>query len=184
MELSTHKTLLKKPERRPLRIRRAQFDDMRHVANIIRSSASWYAPFVDDEDMDQHDVDDAWARDNFRRRDFFVGEEKGEVVATVTLQDAGTHSYLGYVYVHAEHTGRGIGKHLLRFAREESKKRGDEGLVLIAHPKAHWACKAYERFGFEVVAKERAEVLSWNDGFMKPFYENGFHLYEYTHEDA
>jgi len=127
-------------------------------------------------------VDSNWAQENFHKRDFFVAEEKGEVMATVTLQDAGRHSYLGYVYVHAEHTGRGVGKRLLQFARNESQRRKHESMVLIAHPKATWACKAYERFVFRLRAKARADVLAWNDGFLEPYYEEGFQLYQYQHE--
>ncbi|MFT6142550.1 MAG: ribosomal protein S18 acetylase RimI-like enzyme [Myxococcota bacterium] len=164
-----------------LRIRRAQLDDMTHVVNILRSSASWYKPFVDSEDMDQHEVGPAWARENFEKRDFFVGELDDEVVGTVTLQDAGRDAYVGYVYLHADHTGKGLGRELLDHARDESARRGHEGMVLIAHPKADWATRAYERYGFKRIAESKRDVLAWNNQYMKPFYEEGFHLFRYAH---
>lgn len=155
---------------------------MTQVAQIIRSSADWYEPFLEPEDMAEHDVDEHWGRENFAKRDFFVGELDETVVGTVTLQDAGDFNYLGYVYLHADHTGKGLGKRLLRFARNESRRRGKAGMVLIAHPEATWATRAYERFGFECIAECREAVLGWNDGWLKPYYEEGFHLYRYLHE--
>lgn len=166
------------------RLRPATRRDMDAVAEILRSTADWYARFVDDDDMDQHDVDDAWADENFRLREFFVLVEHGEVLGTVSLQEAGDHLYLGYVYLHAEATGRGLGRALLDHAVAEGERRGKRGLVLIAHPEAHWAMKAYARYGFDVIASSRDDVLAWNDGFMTPYYEEGFVLHRYALPEA
>lgn len=163
-----------------LEIERATWDDMSHVVDIVRSSASWYEEIVDPEDLDEHYVDEAWARKNFAARDFFVGRLGDEIAGTVTLQDAGKDfSYLGYVYLHEDHVGNGFGSDLLDFAREESKRRGKKAMVLIAHPDAVWARKAYLRYGFEIIAEEREDVLAWNDGWLRPYYEEGFQLYRY-----
>ncbi len=166
----------------PPNLRPATPDDLPAIVEVIRSSASWYRPFVHPDDLAQHEVDLTWARKNFERRDFYVSERDGRVIATVTLQNAGDFSYLGYVYVHADHTRRGLGRTLLRFAKAESVRRGDRGMVLIAHPKATWACKAYLRFGFKVAATTDAEGLRWNNGFLKPYHERGFHVFRYLHE--
>ncbi|MCB9739970.1 MAG: GNAT family N-acetyltransferase [Deltaproteobacteria bacterium] len=168
----------------PPALRPATRADLPAIVEIIRSSASWYRPFVHPEDLDQHEVDLAWARENFDRRDFYVAALGGRVVGTVTLQDAGDFSYLGYVYVHADHTGKGLGPTLLRFAEAESVRRGDRGMVLLAHPKATWATKAYKRFGFEVTATTDEEVMRWNGGFLEPYHERGFHVFRYLHEAA
>lgn len=163
-----------------LEIDRATWDDMSHVVKIVRSSASWYEDIVDPEDLDEHYVDEAWARKNFESRDFFVGRLGDEIAGTVTLQDAGEDfAYLGYVYLHEDHVGNGFGRDLLDFAREESIRRGKKGMILIAHPEAIWARKAYLRYGFEIVGEEREEVLAWNDGWLRPYYEEGFQLYRY-----
>ncbi len=174
----------KLPSSTPFLLRRAQLDDLKPVVDILRSSASWYEPFVDPDDLDQHEVDMAWARENFQKRDFYVGELDGRVVGVVTLQDAGDFSYLGYVYLHADHTGRGLGRRLLDFAQRCSRRQSKKGMVLIAHPKATWATRAYERYGFDRIAKQEERVLAWNDGWLQPYYEKGFHLYRMLHEDA
>lgn len=168
------------PELDTLQIRRAHRDDMESVVGIIRSSASWYEDIVDAEDLGEHYVDMDWARKNFRRREFFVAEIDGEIAGTISLQEVGTdHLYLGYVYLHTDHVGNGFGGDLLDFARDEGRRRGRDGLVLLAHPEAEWACRAYEKYGFELLATDREKVLRWSDGWLKPYYEEGFHLYEY-----
>lgn len=163
-----------------LAIQPATWDHAPAVIEIIRSSASWYEELVEPEDMDEHLVDEAWARRNFRRRDFHVGLVDGEVVGTISLQSVHQrHLYLGYVYLHVDHVGNGFGADLLDFAREEGERLGLEGLVLIAHPDAEWACRAYRKYGFEVIAESRDEVLRWEDGWLAPYYEEGFHLFRY-----
>jgi L-amino acid N-acyltransferase YncA len=163
-----------------LELEPATWDDMDAVVEIIRSSASWYEDIVEPEDFSEHLVDRDWARENFERRDFYVARLGDEVIGTVTLQDVREdHVYLGYVYLHEEHVGNGYGGDLLDFARSETRGRGRSSMVLIAHPEAVWACKAYERYGFEVIARDRDEILAWEDGWMEPYYEEGFELYGY-----
>lgn len=181
LEPPTPTTTISAPEPETLTIRTARWDDMTEVVDIIRSSASWYEEIVDDDDLGEHYVDMAWARRNFQRREFFVAEIDGEVAGTLSLQKAGEdHLYLGYVYLHTDHVGNGFGGDLLDFARDEGRRRNRKSLVLLAHPEAEWACRAYEKYGFRVVAEEREDVLGWNDGWLEPYYEEGFHLFEYA----
>lgn len=164
----------------PLRVRRAVPEDMTRVADILRSTADWYEPLLDPKDMQEHDVDEGWAERNYERREFYVGVEPDDsVVGTVSLQAAGEYAYLGYIYLLANRVGRGYGQRLLRFAAETSRRRGYRALVLIAHPDAKWAVKAYRRFGFRVIAERRREVLRWNHGWLRPYYEEGFQLFSY-----
>lgn len=165
-------------------IQRAKREDMKAIAKIVSSSAEWYRPIVDEKDMAEHDVDEKWQEINFKRREFWVGKSsERETVGTVSLQYFGECAYLGYVYLHADHTGKGYGKTLLEHARERAKEQGMDQMVLIAHPQAKWATKAYERFGFQRIAKQKEDVLSWNKGVLKPYYEEGFHLYAYDLKD-
>jgi GNAT superfamily N-acetyltransferase len=148
------------------------------VVEILRSTVDWYRPFTDPEDLaTQHDVDLAWAHENFEKREFWSATIDGRVVGVLTLQDAGDHLYLGYVYVHADYVGRRIGRKLLDHAHEEARRRGKEGMVLIAHPGAKWATKAYTKYGFECVATDDDDVLAWNDGWLEPYHETGFQLW-------
>ena len=162
-------------------VKRASYEDMFDVAQFIRSSADWYRPFLSEKDLDEHYVGPSWIRKNFGRREFFVGQNHTEEsVGTVSLQPCGEdYLYVGYCYIHTDHVGKGHGRKLLNFAVKKAKEQGKKGLCLIAHPKATWAVKAYDKFGFKRIATQSEDILKWNNGFFKPYYEEGFHLYTY-----
>lgn len=163
-----------------MNIRKARYKEMPLIADFIRSSASWYEDFLNEEDMKEHNVDDQWIEDNFKKRQFYIGkDENGNEVGTISMQFFGKQTYLGYIYLDATKTGKGYGKKLIQFAERESKKKGQESLILIAHPKATWATKAYEKFGFEKKYEKKENVIEYKNGILEPYYEEGFHLYEY-----
>lgn len=165
--------------RRDFHIRPARLEDMKRVAEFVSSSADWYRPFVDEKDMAEHDVDEAWALENFKKRDFFIGEYRGKPIGTISLQYFGDHAYLGYIYLDVNYVGHGFGQKLMRFAERQCKKRGLRTMNLIAHPEAEWAKRAYLKYGFEIIESEKTAVLAWNDGALEPYYEEGFELYQY-----
>ena len=168
----------------PLFICRAGYPEMSIAADIIRSTASWYRPFLDPDDMGEHDIGPDWGPRNFHRREFFLGWIGADPVGVLSVQETGDYLYLGYVYLQAGEVGNGYGRRLLEFARKLAIHRGKRGLALIAHPKAKWATRAYERFGFRAVATEREDVLEWNEGWLAPYYEEGFHLYKLSLEQG
>jgi GNAT superfamily N-acetyltransferase len=158
----------------------AKWEHAPRIVEILRSSAEWYEKIVEPEDLSEHFVDMEWAKENLERRDFYVGRVGDEIAGTLSLQRVGDDAfYLGYVYLHTDHVGNGYGEDLLDFARDRAKEEGRSQMVLIAHPEAVWAKKAYLRYGFEIIAKDREDVLSWHDGWLKPYYEEGFELYRY-----
>lgn len=169
-------------QRQELKIRRAREEDKPTVVSFINSSTEWYRSLIDEADIGEHEVDIHWATENFERREFYVGFEGDTPVGTVTLQFFGDYTYLGYVYVDTNHVGKAYGKQLLEFAKEESIRRGKKGMVLIAHPKATWAIKAYQKYGFELLHRDKDEILAWNDGALKPYYEDYFMLFLYPLE--
>jgi len=163
----------------PLDIQPAKRHEMVIAANILRSSADWYRPFLNEKDMSQHDVDESWGEREFTRRRFYLGRDEGVPVGIVSTQPVGDMVYVGYIYVYDHQTGRGFGPQLLNHVRDIAWRGGKRGLVLIAHPKATWATRAYVRFGFECIATTREQVLGWRGGWLKPYYEEGFELYQY-----
>lgn len=162
-----------------LGIRPATWSDMETIAGFLRSTADWYRPFVDGSDMDQHDVPPEWKRENFEQRDFYVGSVDSKPVGTISLQYFDEFAYVGYVYLSADQVGNGYGGQLLEFAAGMASRKGKRGVALIAHPKATWATRAYTKFGFELSAESREDVLSWNGKALRPYYEEGFQLYLY-----
>lgn len=163
-----------------LQIDRAQQSDMPQIAKLIRSSAEWYKPFVAPQDMSEHYADENWQKENFKKRDFYLGKKDDEPVGTISLQYFKETTYLGYIYLSTKHVGQGIGRRLIDFAKNKSKARGQKEMVLIAHPEATWAIRAYEKYGFKKKFTDKEKILTWKDGLMKPYYEEGFHLYEYA----
>jgi len=174
------KTSLQQKFDHQLEIRPAAFADMAHVTKMISSTADWYRKFVSEKDMAEHEVGDDWARKNYAMRDFYVGHHQGRAVGTVSLQYFGDWAYLGYVYLDAKHVGNGFGRQLLEHAQETARRRGMKGMVLIAHPQAKWAKRAYLKYGFEIIRRDADAVTSWNNGALKPHYEQGFELYQYS----
>jgi len=169
----------KRPTQRCLDIQPAKRHEMVIAANILRSSAEWYRPFLDEKDMAQHEVDESWGEKEYSRRQFYIGREENAPVGIVSTQSVGDMLYIGYIYVYDHQTGKGFGPQLLSHAREIAWQEGKCGMVLIAHPKAYWATRSYRRFGFECIATTRDQVLEWRGGWLKPYYEEGFELYQY-----
>jgi GNAT superfamily N-acetyltransferase len=161
----------------------ARRQDMDLVADFVRSSAHWYRPFVDEKDMGQHEVDETWADENFELRDFYIGSAGDEAVGTISLQYFGDYAYLGYIYLDVDHVGNGYGQRLMRFAEAKARARGMKGMILIAHPQATWAKRAYLKYGFEIIATDKQKVLEWQDGALRRYYEEGFELYMYRFAD-
>ena len=162
-----------------LQIRRVKRRDMEIVAQLVSSSADWYAKFVDAKDMDEHEVGEEWADVNYNRRDFYLGYEGNTPVGTISLQYFGEYAYLGYIYLDVKHVGQGYGKQLMQFGELQARQRGMKGMALIAHPEATWAKKAYLKYGFELTETSKHAVTSWNKGVLRPHYEEGFELYLY-----
>jgi len=167
-----------------LAIRRAKRKDMAQIAEFIRSSADWYAEFVDESDMDEHEVDEAWEEKNYKLRDFYIGHADGEPVGTISIQVFGDYAYLGYIYLDVKHVGKGYGHTLMTFAESVIRRMGLKGMALIAHPEASWATRAYEKYGFECVETDKDKILCWQQGCLKPYYEEGFELYVFDFEES
>ncbi len=157
----------------------ARWEDMEKIADFLRSTADWYRPIIDEKDMAEHAVDEKWAEINFERRDFYLGVVDGEAVGTVSLQYFREFAYIGYIYLDAEHVGKGYGQRLMRFAESVARRNEAESIVLLAHPDANWAKRAYLKYGFNIIESAKADVLAWQEGALKPYYEEGFELYEY-----
>lgn len=167
--------LLRSVER--LEINPARREDMPTIAGLVRSSADWYRPFVDEKDMSEHEVDEAWESKNYERRDFYLGTLGSKAIGTISTQTLGSYAYLGYIYLDVDHVGNGHGKSLMRFAEKKVRETDARGMALIAHPEAAWAKKAYLKYGFEIAATEKEDVLAWQGGALKGYYEEGFQLY-------
>lgn len=169
-----------KSQYKGFRIRPAEWEDMEPIAGFIRSTADWYRPFVSEKDMAEHDVDEKWKERNFKLREFFISFDKDTPIGTISIQHFGDYAYLGYIYLDKQYVGKRYGRILLSFIEQLARGRGLKGMVLIAHPEATWAVSAYEKFGFKRILTDSKDIVAWEDGMLKPYYEEGFHLYHYV----
>lgn len=160
-------------------IKKAKYQEMPLVAGFIRSSVEWYRPFLAKKDLAEHEVGQDWIDKNFFRREFYIGRDGEDPVGVISHQTLGDFAYLGYIYLDTKFVGQGFGHRLMAFAERLTALKGLAGMVLIAHPEAGWATKAYRKFGFKKIAGSRDEVLAWQDGCLEPYYEEGFELYQY-----
>ncbi len=167
------------PSAEKLSIARANWDDMPTVASFIRSSKEWYRPIIDEKDMAEHEVGHDWMEKNFKKREFYLGSAGDTPVGTISLQNVGGFTYLGYIYLDVAHVGKRYGHQLVEFAKKKSRESDRKGMFLIAHPKASWSVKAYLKMGFKMIASKKEDVLAWNNGALVPYYEEGFELYVY-----
>lgn len=150
------------------------------IAEFISSSAHWYEPFLDPKDMPEHRPGKKWMEENYRKRNFYIASTPHGEVGTISTQFFGDVAYLGYIYLDANQAGKGYGTQLIDHARQIClQKPGINRMCLIAHPEATWAIKAYSRYGFRRLMTEKNGILRYNNGFLKDYYEEGFHLYEY-----
>lgn len=162
-----------------LEIKKATWEDRQILQDLVSSSAHWYEKIVDEQDMNEHAVDEEWAKTNLALRDFYIGYEDDEPIGLISLQYFHDFVYLGYIYLDTRHVGKGYGRKLIDFAQDMSASKGYSTMALISHPEAVWAVKAYKKYGFKVFASKKEEVLSWKNGVMQPYYEQGFHLFTY-----
>ncbi|WP_108649394.1 GNAT family N-acetyltransferase [Dongshaea marina] len=130
--------------------------------------------------MQEHDVGADWITKNFERRDFYLATDTDDnEVGFFSIQHFGKLSYLGYVYLDVKYVGRGFGHELLKFARSKALELGQQSMILLCHPKADWALKAYAKFGFRKILEQSDAITRYRDGILKEYYEEGFHLFEY-----
>jgi ribosomal protein S18 acetylase RimI-like enzyme len=160
-------------------VRPALWQEMSIVVRLICSTVEWYAKWHPGKDLMAYYTHESWKERNFREREFFIGYANGQAVGTVSFQHCGAYGYLGYLYLDQKQMGKRYGQHLLYFAETLASVRNLKGLVLIVHPEAVWAVKAYEKFGFTRILSDKASILRWENGVLESYYDDGFHLFQY-----
>ncbi|WP_456341551.1 N-acetyltransferase [Thermovibrio sp.] len=92
-------------------------------------------------------------------RDFWVYEEKGEVLGVCALTIFwGDLAEIRSLAVDSKHTGRGIGTALVKRALEEAKEFGIPRVFTLTYQ-----VKFFEKLGFKVIDKEKLPHKIWRD---------------------
>ncbi|MFX0101526.1 MAG: GNAT family N-acetyltransferase [Candidatus Hodarchaeota archaeon] len=157
---------------------RASKSLMHEVRECINSNYDKYKDIVSEKDRSEHQVDEEWAERNFEIREFYLGRDsdKKKYVGMGSFQDLGKFAYVGYFYVKPEFQRQNYGRSIMNFLEMRAMSKNINDLMLFANNKADWAIKFYEKLGFEIISKDKEEILSIEKGVFKPFYEEDAYL--------
>jgi GNAT superfamily N-acetyltransferase len=124
-------------------IRRARPEDAEEIAEtFVRSIGTLeFLPPIHTETEHRHFITAVVPRDH----ELWVAEDGGSVVGLAAVGDR----TLGHLYVHPEHSGRGIGTELL----DAVKELRPDGFTLWTFPANERACRFYERRGLRAIQR-------------------------------
>ena len=86
---------------------------------------------------------------------FVVEDSRGEVVGFVVGGCRGDRATIGWIAVHPNHRGRGIGGMLLKAVEDRAREKG----IRVVETGTPFARPFYEKYGYECVHVERSMIL-------------------------
>jgi GNAT superfamily N-acetyltransferase len=127
-----------------VRIRRAEPSDVEVVRALVRDAYGHYVARIGQQPGPM--------RDDYIRRiadgQVWVGEEGGEIIGLVVLEERADALLLGNVAVQPAMQGRGYGRALIAFAEQEALRRGLDTIRLYTHVLMVENIALYTRLGF------------------------------------
>jgi ribosomal protein S18 acetylase RimI-like enzyme len=95
---------------------------------------------------------------------------EGELVGLVAiyLNHSSADAYVSNVSVEEKHAGQGLGKHLMRSAREQARSLNFQTMSLEVNSEAHPALKLYEAIGFQLVPSETSDMIKMKCNLASP----------------
>lgn len=156
---------------------RASKELMIDVVDILNSNSPLYRPIVlDAATSDEVDVTLEWAENNFSKREFYIIRDEGSSVGFATYQNLGKFSYIGYFFIRFSEHRKGYGHSLMNFLQLRTMTENLPEIRLFVHQEAHWAIQFYQKLGFEILSREKAEIIQMDDHLMESFYVDD-HIY-------
>ncbi len=151
---------------------RASYELMDEVRAILNSNYHLYKDIVHEKDLSEHQVDEEWANRNFQIREFYLARDNGEYVGMASFQNLkDSFAYIGYLYVRNGVQRKGYGSAIIKFLEMRTKQEGLGKICLFAQGKADWALKFYKKSGFSVRFTEKDYIIGFENGILRPFYE-------------
>lgn len=74
--------------------------------------------------------------------------------------------YLVALYIHAGHQQKGIGSAVMKSLCRKAEEQGCREILLLAHEKAEWAIRFYQRHDFVLVSADWEEISEYGDGLL------------------
>ena len=163
---------------------RASEDLMPIVCQILNNNYDLYKNIVAEQDLNEHNVGEKWAKRNFLRREFYLARAEGNFVGTASYQKIDRIAYIGYFYIDNNSQRKGFGKSLMGYMWMRAKTDNVNRILLFANSKADWALSFYKKLGFKIILTERDDIHNYNNGCLKDYYEEGSYLLERQIGDA
>lgn len=111
-------------------------------------------------------AEDIGIKHSFQPELFFVGEEDGQIVASVMAGYDGHRGWINYLAVAPERRKHGLGRAIMAFAEEALRKLGCPKINLQVRAGNRAVIDFYERLGFHVEETvslgKRLDGKSWN----------------------
>lgn len=113
-----------------------------------------FDPTLDDDPISYYNLGEMITSEN---AEVLVAEYQGEVIASgyAKIKNAkhylnhDRYSYLGFMYTHPEHRGKGVNKKIVDGLKEWSFSKGLKEIRLTVYDENDGAIRAYEKVGFK-----------------------------------
>ena len=113
-----------------------------------------FDPTLDDDPISYYNLGEMITSEN---AEVMVAEYQGEVIASgyAKIKNAkhylnhDRYSYLGFMYTHPEHRGKGVNKKIVDGLKEWSFSKGLKEIRLTVYDENDGAIRAYEKVGFK-----------------------------------
>ncbi len=152
---------------------------MREVATIINSNFALYQNIISNsKDLQNHQIDEAWIAQNYPIREFYLARTNGNYIGMVSYQHLPPVAYVGYLFIKAGYYRQGYGKTLMQFIKLRAKLDKLDRICLFTNPKAVWAMDAYRSMAFDIITTEKADIMTFEGGILRDFYEEGSVLFQ------
>ncbi len=98
-------------------------------------------------------------------------------IGTIKITDDSI--YLLALYLMREFQNKGIGKKIIDDLIHSYSDENRKEILLLAHKNETWACKFYEKNGFELISMDEGEIKNYSDRILENHYIRNSVLYSY-----
>lgn len=96
---------------------------------------------------------------NAEETDILIGEDNGQLIASVMVGFDGHRGWVYYLAVSPKHQGAGLGRQMMFAAESHLKKRGCPKLMLMIRPENTRVQSIYESWGYDL--EDRSLMVKW-----------------------
>lgn len=161
-----------------IRIYPATDKDIKDLARIMRSNIEIYHPIMPGAFQKYATYFEEYGVPN--TYDVEMIELDGSTIGFIgTIKITDDSIYLLALYLMREYQNKGIGKKIIDDLIHSYSAENRKEIVLLAHKNATWACKFYEKNGFELISMDEGDIKNYSDRILEKHYIRNSVLYSY-----